>query len=190
MLAPTINYLRIIAREALNENDPWQFLVRFSPYHARFHMQTVRDIGFLVFHWCVIYYFTALRLDRLLRIMPYKIRDFAPGGIFYTGDAFCSTWLSRVPRARTIEDLLRYSWQIERCHNGWHTSIESVTRTPLMDPAINVYYPAFWNLHFFINTAFESQLYSYSNASRLPLRTPYQIIQYIDQRYPAIVGRI
>lgn len=190
MLAATINYLRNIAREALNQNNRWQFLVSFSPYHARFHMQTVRDIGFLAFHWCAIYYFRALGLDRLLRTTPYEIQDFGPGGIFYTGDIFCSNWLSRVPRARSINDLLRYSLQIEQCHNGWHTSIETVTRSPLMNPTINIYYPAFWNLHFFINNLFENQLYSYNSFSRLMLRTPYQIIQYVEQMFPSTAGRI
>jgi hypothetical protein len=190
MLATTINYLYNIALEALNNNNPWQFLVRFSPYHYRFHMQTIRDIGFLVFHWCAIYYFRALGLDTLLRIAPYQIRDFSPGGAFYTGDSFCSNWLSRAQTSRNIDDLLSYSRQMEQCHNGWHGSIEIVTGAPLMDPAINIYYPAFWNFHFFINSAFERQLFSYSSSSSLPLRTPYQIIQYIEQMYPNTTGRI
>jgi|SRR5215212_2325796 len=110
----------------------------------------IRELGFLTFHWCAIYYFRAVGLDSLLRIRPYTINDFSPGGIFYTGDKDCSDWMASGFLSRNVDDLIRYSRQLELCHNGWHMAIEERTRTPLMDPYINIYYPAFWNLHFFL----------------------------------------
>lgn len=186
MLSTTINYLFNIASEALNVRDPWRFLYHFSPYHTRFHMQSenMRDLGFLIFHWCVIFYFKAVGLESILRIMPYTINDFSPRGRFYTGDINCSAWLSETQCSQSTDDLITYSQQIERCHNSWHMAIETGTRTPMMNAALNIYYPAFWNLHFFINNLFETQLDSFRAAVNPTYTTAYQVIQDIDRSYP------
>jgi hypothetical protein len=80
--------------------------------------------------------------------------------------------------------------QVERCHDGWHTTLEIRTGTPMMNPFEIIFYAAFWNLHFFIDNIFEKQLFGYRTPSNLLLRRPYQIMQYIEQRFPAIMGRI
>jgi len=191
MLDATINYLFNIADEALRARNPRLFLDRFSPFHARFHMQNIRDLGFLTFHWCVIYYFRIIGLDRAMNIMPYTINDFSTGGRFFTGNSFCSNWLSSAPSPRSVNDLILYSWQLELCHNDWHMAIETRTGTPMMDPYVNIYYPAFWNLHFFLNLAFEDQLNQYkSNIGGSSLATAYQVIQDIDRRYLGAIQRI
>jgi hypothetical protein len=192
MLSDTINYLLNIATEALRANNARLFLDRFSSYHAAFHRRdiTSRDIGFLMYHWCVIYYFRTLALDRIMNITPYTIRDFMPWGRFYTGNVFCGTWLERILLSRNINDLIRFSWQLELCHNEWHAGIETVTGAPMMDPARNIYFQAFWNLHFFIDSLFVQQLIGYRDANNLSFRTPYQIIVSLERSYPGLVGRI
>jgi hypothetical protein len=50
--------------------------------------------------------------------------------------------------------------------------------------------PSILKFAFFINKIFGEQLFRYRTSSNLLLRTPYQIMQYIEQRFPAIMGRI
>src|SRR5687767_8176074 len=93
--------------------------------------------------------------------------------------------------SRNVEDLIRYSRQLELCHYGWHMAIEERTRTPLMDPYVNIYYRAFWYLHFFINNEFEAQLNSYRSAiQNSALTTSYQAILHIERRHPGAIERI
>ena len=154
-------------------------------------MQNIRDLGFLTFHWCVIYYFRVLGLHNILNVRPYSINDFSPGGIFFTGNSFCSNWMSSAVSSGNVNDLIRYSWQLELCHNDWHMAMEERTGAPLMDPYINIYYTAFWNLHFFLNNEFEAQLNQYrANTGNPAVATAYQALQDIERRYPGAIERI
>jgi hypothetical protein len=154
-------------------------------------MENIRELGFLTFHWCVIHYFRKVGLNSPMRIRAYTRNDFSPGGIFYTGERDCSDWMSSGFLSRNFEDLIRYSRQLELCHDGWHMAIEERTGAPLMDPYVNVYRREFWNLHFFINDEFEAQLNSYRSAIQNPaLTTSYQAIQHIERRHPGAIERI
>jgi hypothetical protein len=64
---------------------------------------------------------------------------------------------------------------------NWNTNDESAAEYLL---------PSIVKFAFFINKIFEEQLFRYRTSSNLLLRTPYQIMQYIEQRFPAITGRI
>jgi hypothetical protein len=192
MLQPILNYLCDISSDVLFLNNPWRYLDRLSPIHLRFHMNPLerRNTGFLTFHWCIIFYFKALGLDKIMGTFPYSLNDFIPGGIFYSRDSDWNVWMGQPPKSRTINDLLQFSERIERWHNGAHMAMEMVTRTPIMDAAINIYYSAFWALHFFINNAFEEQLDRYRVTSGLNLVTPFQVIQQIDNTSPALIGSL
>jgi hypothetical protein len=186
VLRPTLDYLLRIANEAVNAGNPWLFLNSLGPLHVRWHDTPIetRTLGFLIFHWLVIFYFRSLGLDRIMRITPYNTSDFSPGGRFYSIDVNWNSWMGSISRSRNINELIRYSAQIERWHNNVHMTLEMATGTPMMDAARNIYYSTFWNLHFFINNRFENEANSVRTTFLPWLNTVYQVIQYIDDRYP------
>jgi hypothetical protein len=151
-----------------------------------------RSVGFLTFHWCIIFYFKALGLDRLMGINAFSPNDFLIGGRFYNIDTDWNVWMENTQSVRNINDLLQFSDRIERWHNSAHMSIEMVTGTPMMDASINIYYRTFWELHIFINNTFEEQLNSYKiNTNPNPnMITPFQVLQAIDSFYPNFIGRL
>lgn len=191
LLSQTISYLSNIALEALNSGNPRRYLERFSPFHLRFHTISpeLRDVGFLSFHWCAIYYFRILGIDRIMNVVPYTVNDFDQGGIFGS-QRINWRFLAYAVSSRSVGELIEYSRQVEMIHNISHMAIETVTGTPMMEPSLNIFYTAFWNLHFFINMLFEQQIEYYRQYTHWWLRTPYQVIQSIEQEYGQLMGRI
>jgi hypothetical protein len=151
-------------------------------------MQRVRRVGFLLFHWHVVEHFKALHLDREMRIKADTEADFNRGGRFR--GAHWSAMMRGVPDSVSIPDLVNYSRAIEGWHNEAHMVIGDVTGLDMMDPKVNVFFPEFWGLHFFINNRFEQQLRSYAKAEKLAKRTPGAVVSGIEDQHPGIVARI
>jgi hypothetical protein len=188
MHSATLDRLDQYEREAKRRRKPRLYLRRLSPIHLRWHMQRVRRVGFLLFHWHVIEHFTAVRLNRAMGVRANTKADFNPGGRFKAARWDAS--MRDVPDSATISDLVDYSRAIEGWHNEAHMVIGEVTGLDMMDARANVFFPEFWELHFFINARFEEQLALYAKSSGLRKRTAAAVVKRIEEEHPATVGRI
>ncbi len=104
-----------------------------------------------------------------MSVAPYTVNDFSPGGPFAEADWNAS--MQGVSPSQSLDDLVLYSQAIEGWHNEAYMSIGDVTGAPMMDPSVNIFYTAFWNLHSLINQRFEAELQSYAQAAHPMLRT-------------------
>ena len=190
MHSVTLNRLQSFEDEARNTDNPRRYLERLGPLHNAWHSapSTGRRIGFLIFHWHVVEHFQALQLDQQMSVTPYTVNDFSPGGQFAEADWNAS--MQGIQPSRSLDDLVLYSQAIEGWHNEAHMVIGDVTGAPMMDPSVNVFYTAFWNLHSFINQRFEGEMQSYANAAHPTLRTPAQITKHIEAQHHQYVQRI
>jgi hypothetical protein len=69
--------------------------------------------------------------------------------------------MSGASDAADLQGLADYSRAIERWHNvEGHMVVGNVTGRgeDMMDPRVNIFFPEFWRLHYFINDRFEDQL--------------------------------
>jgi hypothetical protein len=188
MHSATLDRLDQFEKEAKRERKPRMYLRRLSGLHMRWHMQRVRRVGFLLFHWHVIEHFKALRLDRELDIRADTKRDFNAGGRFK--GARWEASMGGVPHSKSIPDLVGYSRAIEGWHNEAHMVIGEVTGLDMMDTRANVFFPEFWALHFFIDERFDEELASYAKAAGLKKRAPAAVVERVEDEHPGTVARI
>ena len=87
-------------------------------------------------------------------------------------------------------DLFSYSKRIEDWHNFAHESLMMVSGQPLHDASVNIFYPLFWDLHFFINNLFEKELRSLSSSIHLGVNTPAKIVQKLEMDHHDILAEI
>lgn len=186
----TVTLLDRAADEARRQRNPQIFLIRLSEIHPRWHM-SLRQPGFLLFHWHLVRHVKALRIDRMLNATPYTLNDFSQGGQF--ADADWNNDMGSLQPSQTLEDLAEYSSQLENWHNLAHGVVADTTNTPeMMDFERNVFLGIFWRLHGFIDQRFEQELRSYARSAHPTsrLRTAAAIVRHIQNEHHRTVERI
>jgi hypothetical protein len=175
-------------QQARNQGSPNTYLRRLAPLHNRWHdfSRGARPIGFLLFHWHVIQHFKGAGLEQQLGTTAYSIADFRPGGAF--GEADWPAWMGGVADATDLQGLADYSLAIERWHNvEGHMVVGEVTGRgeDMMNPLVNIFFPEFWRLHYFIDERFDEQLTSYAASTHpeLDLTTPHAIVDHIERSH-------
>lgn len=149
---------------------PQTFLRLFGPIHDKWHRTRTRRIGFLLFHWHVIESFKKVGGQQFLGgIRPYSLSDFRRMRVPYD----VSTPISN----GNIIELVDFSSAIEGWHGDAHMAIENIDNVPMMNPLINIQYPQFWRLHYFINSMLIGALRQYSGTRSL---TSTQVSNWID----------
>ena len=155
------------------------FLNGLSPIHVAWHSLPVSH-GFLLFHWEVIKQFKAV------------------GGPAQFGGvtAFTTTQLSNfgalynvnVTVAQGDTAALRgFSADIQNWHNDAHMRIQMATGLNMMNAGTNIYLREFWQLHYFINTRFETKLGNYRHVANQPIPA---VIAHIETNHHNAVPRI
>lgn len=181
-------------QDAKNRGNPNIFLQKLSGQnglHVIWHFRGGRrSIGFLLFHWHLVEDFRALRLNQSMGVRPLVKRQFEQGGKYYSEDADWDAHMNGVQPSKTLQDLFRYSKRIEDWHNFAHDSLMMVSGQPLHDASVNIFYPLFWDLHFFINNQFEKQLRSFASAVHLGVNTPVKIVQKLETDHHDILADI
>ena len=91
----------------------------------------------------------------------------------------------------TFEALVAFSTSIESWHNTAHMRIGSATGTPMMDPRQNIFFRAFWQLHFFIDDVFGVTLRQYGDRAHPgQLVIASAVAAHIEARHHGWVPRI
>jgi hypothetical protein len=160
------NLEQILATYQQRATDRWapnEYLRQLAPLHNRWHgfSRGARPIGFLLFHWHLIQHFKGSGLEQAMGTTPYTVADFSPGGDFADSDWLA--WMGSAPDATDVRGLANYSLALERWHNvEGHMVVGMVTGRgeDMMNPLVNIFFPEFWRLHYFINERFEEQLSS------------------------------
>jgi hypothetical protein len=173
---------------ARQQGTPAAYLNRLAPLHDRWHRfsRGARPIGFLLFHWHLIKHFKGAGLEQPMGVAAYEVADFSPGGDF--AQAQWPAWMGGVADAQDLQGLADYSLAIERWHNvEGHMVVGMVTGRgeDMMDPLVNIFFPEFWRLHYFINDRFEEQLAFYAEGTHpdLGLTTATEIVDHIEQTH-------
>jgi hypothetical protein len=167
---------------------PNEYLRQLAPLHNRWHgfSRSARPIGFLLFHWHVIQHFKGSGLEAAVGTTPYTVADFSGGGQF--ADAQWPAWMDQVPDASDLQGLADYSTAIERWHNvEGHMVVGMVTGRgeDMMNPLVNIFFPEFWRLHYFIDARFAEQLRAYADAAHpdAGLTTEAKIVDHIEETH-------
>lgn len=174
---------------------PNEYLRRLAPLHLRWHTfsRGARPIGFLLFHWHLIEHFRAAGVEQQMQTTAYTVADFSAGGDF--ADARWPAWMGDVPDAGDLQGLADYSLAIERWHNvEGHMVVGMVTGRgeDMMRPEVNIFFPEFWRLHYFINERFGEQLASYAQGAHpdLGLAGSREIVDHIEESHHAALAFI
>jgi hypothetical protein len=126
-----------------------------------------------------------------MRVTPYFVSYFNPGGKFGSQGADWNDWMSGIQPSTNLNALQDFSARIESWHNESHHILERATSVPMMDAARNIFFTEFWNLHFLINEAFEVEMYYYGNAAHQGLfRRPSDVVNHIENQHVSVIGRI
>ena len=135
---------RLITLAGATAQDPGGFLAGLSSIHDDWHTEASRGYGFLLFHNRVVGSFNAIVAPAVdPAIEPFTEQEFRDMGVdLFQGDP---------SSVSTLGDLAAFSTAIEDWHNGAHMAIGTATGTPMMDPRQNIFFRAFWQLHFFID---------------------------------------
>jgi hypothetical protein len=175
-------------QQAQQEGSPSLYLRDLAPLHNRWHgfPRDTRPIGFLLFHWHLIQHFKGAGLGQEMTTTPYTVQDFSPGGIF--AESNWPEWMGGVPQTTDLQGLANYSLAIERWHNvEGHMVVGQVTGRgmDMMNPLVNIFFPEFWRLHYFINDRFDDQLASYAQAAHpdLALATPRDVVNHLEETH-------
>ncbi len=175
-------------QRARDQGSPNAYLRQLAPLHNRWHgfSRGARPIGFLLFHWHLIEHFQGAGLEQQMGTTAYTVADFSPGGDF--ADAEWPAWMGGVPDATVLQGLADYSLAIERWHNvEGHMVVGEVTGRgeDMMNPLVNIFFPEFWRLHYFINDRFAEQLASYAQSAHagLGLTGPREIVDHIEESH-------
>ena len=147
---------RLITLTNNNAGNPSGFLEGLSDIHPDWHAENLRTYGFLMFHHRVVRSFNAIVN---VQLQP-QITAFTPDQLTGMGVQPFAADLANVDTLREMADL---SSSIESWHNSAHGSIGNVTQTPMMDPAQNIFFRPFWQLHLYIDGLFQTVLQQYGN---------------------------
>lgn len=168
-----LTQIQDITNQAMRQNGtarPQTFLRLLGPIHDRWHKTSARRIGFLLFHWHVIESFKKVGGPQFLGgIMPFSLNDFRSMRVPYDVNVPISNG--------NIAQLIDFSDRIERWHGDAHMAIETKYNVPMMNPLVNIQYPQFWRLHYFINSMFIGALKQYFGARS---STPTQVSNWIN----------
>ena len=146
---------RLVALAGSTAQDPGGFLEGLSPIHDDWHTEASRGYGFLLFHNRVVRNFKAIvgpAVDPAIE--PFTEQQFRDMGV--------RPFQADLTGVDTLEELVGFSTSIESWHNTAHMAIGSATGTPMMDPRQNIFFRAFWQLHFFIDDTFAVTLQQYA----------------------------
>lgn len=177
--------LKSYEQRAAAQHAPNEYLRQLAPLHNRWHGFSLgaRPIGFLLFHSHLIKHFKGAGLEQQMHTTAYTVADFSPGGVFANSD--WPAWMGAVPVAASLQGLADYSLALERWHNvEGHMVVGMVTGrgNDMMNPLVNIFFPEFWRLHYFINERFNEQLITYAASAHagLGLTEPDKIIDHIE----------
>lgn len=147
--APTRDILAQLASE--NADDPGGFLEGLSDIHADWHGEFVRTYGFMLFHNRVVRYFQGIVNAQLQQpVEPYTPTELQQMGV---------APLNADPNmATSLGGLAAFSAAVENWHNAAHGAIGDATGVPMMDARQNIFFRAFWRLHYFIDALFRAAL--------------------------------
>ncbi len=135
---------RLVALAGATAQDPGGFLEGLSSIHDDWHTEASRGYGFLLFHNRVVRSFKTIvgpAVDPAIE--PFTEQQFRDMGV--------RPFQADLSRVDTLEELVAFSTSIESWHNTAHMAIGTATGTPMMDPRQNIFFRAFWQLHFFID---------------------------------------
>ncbi len=173
---------------ASEQGAPNEYLRQLAPLHNRWHgfSRGARPIGFLLFHWHLIQHFRGAGLEQAMGTTPYTVADFSPGGDF--ADSDWPAWMGGAADSSDLQGLANYSLAIERWHNvEGHMVVGMVTGRgeDMMNPLVNIFFPEFWRLHYFINERFEEQLSSYAQSvhADLGLTSGGEIVDHVEESH-------
>jgi len=136
------------------------FLNALGPIHEAWHMTPMsqRKLGFLLFHWHVVQHFGTVGGPAAFGgVTPFAPSDFRRFGWPYNVAV-------TVGRGQ-INALETFSQDVENWHNRAHMAIGMAFGVDLMNPRTNIKLVQFWQLHFFINSAFEKKLRTFRRSS-------------------------
>src|SRR5262249_13441269 len=137
-------------------SDPASFLEGLSDIHVQWHSETVHTYGFLLFHSRVVRYFKSIVLPAVdPEITPFTAAQFTKMEVQPFGGS--------TGGVDTLGELATFSSSIESWHNTAHMRIGMATGVPMMDPRQNIFFRAFWQLHFYIDDFFQTTLQQYAN---------------------------
>jgi hypothetical protein len=145
---------RLVALAGATAQDPGGFLEGLSPIHDDWHTEASRGYGFLLFHNRVVRNFNTIvgpAVDPAIE--PFTEQQFRDMGV--------QPFQADLAGVDTLEELVGFSISIESWHNTAHMGIGTATGTPMMDPRQNIFFRAFWQLHFFIDDTFAVTLQQY-----------------------------
>ena len=147
---------RLIGLAAATAQDPAGFLEGLSSIHDDWHTQFDRGYGFLLFHNRVVRAFRAIVLPAVNpTIQAFTAQEFQDMGV--------TPFQADLTNVDTLGELVSFSTSIESWHNTAHMAIGTATGTPMLDPCQNIFFRAFWQLHFFIDERFETTLQQYGD---------------------------
>jgi hypothetical protein len=175
---------QLVALAATTAQDPTGFLDGLSPIHDDWHTTSPRGYGFLLFHARVVRSFKTIVLPNINPpIQAFTEQDFR--------DMRATPFKYDVASVNTLAELVTFSTALESWHNGAHAGIETATGAPMMDPRQNIFFRAFWRLHFFIDDLFATTLEQYGNAAhRGEFVTPAAVASHLEARHHGWVSRI
>jgi hypothetical protein len=182
-------------QSARRQGSPNVYLRQLAPLHERWHSfsRGARPIGFLLFHWHVIQHFKGSGLEQQMGTTPYTVADFSAGGDFAASD--WPSWMGGIADALDLQGLANYSLAIERWHNvEGHMVVGQVSGRgmDMMNPLVNIFFPEFWRLHYFINERFEEQLASYARGAHpvLELRGAGEVVDHVGTSHHELIASV
>ena len=175
---------RLVALAGSTAQDPGGFLEGLSSIHDDWHTEFSRGYGFLLFHNRVVRNFKAIVLPAINpTIDGFTDQEFQAMGV--------QPFQSNLANVDTLSELVSFSTSIESWHNGVHMAIATATGTPMMDPRQNVFFRAFWQLHFYIDDLFNTTLEQYGNGAHPnQFVIPSAVASHIEARHHGWVARI
>jgi hypothetical protein len=147
---------RLVTLAGATAQDPGGFLEGLSPIHDDWHTEASRGYGFLLFHNRVARSFNSIVAPAVSpAIEAFTDQQFRDMGV--------RPFQAELTGIDTLEELVAFSTSIESWHNTAHMGIGTATGTPMMDPRQNIFFRAFWQLHYYIDEAFETTLRQYGD---------------------------
>lgn len=138
-----------------------QFLRKLGPIHAQWHHDNnlgTLSLGFLLFHWELIQRLEAVGGPAHFGgITPFTTQQLASFNAPYN--------VHDVVHQGDVASLEEFSIDTEDWHNNAHMAIGMQFHVNLMNPKTNIKLVQFWQLHYFINSLFESRLSDYRTSA-------------------------
>jgi hypothetical protein len=147
---------QLTALAGATSGDPGGFLDGLSPIHTAWHRTGNRTYGFLLFHTRVVRSFNQIVAPAVQpEIRPFTDEDYENMGV--------RLFEYELQSVDALAELADFSTTIESWHNTAHMAIGTATGTPMMDPAQNIFFRPFWQLHRYIDDMFLEVLNQYGN---------------------------